>query len=125
MAGRNRWLVYLVLIGLVYWIVTTAWTGAVLARDTVSAYVLGSPQSQFLSDGKVKAALGNPDAQSLKVLPEGVGLAQSLPTAYFRPTLTFDASNADILVHAVPARFKVTLDFTWSGWRVSAMDRLP
>jgi hypothetical protein len=123
--GRNKWLIALVLTGLAYSLVTAAWTGVELARHTVSAYILGSGQTQFVSDGVVSAQLGDPDARTLKVLPVGFGLAPGRPNAQIRPTVTFEASNADIAVHVARIRMRVTLEPTWGGWRISEMDRLP
>jgi hypothetical protein len=110
--GRNKWLIALVLTGLAYSLVTAAWTGVELARHTVSAYILGSGQTQFVSDGVVSAQLGDPDARTLKVLPVGFGLAPGRPNAQIRPTVA-------------RIRMRVTLEPTWGGWRISEMDRLP
>ena len=124
MAGRNRWLVVLVAVWFVYWLVTTAWAGVELGRSTVSSYIVGGGQTQFVSDGKVSGALGNPDARTLKVLVAGAGLAPSTPTDRFRPTITYEVSNADIAVHASRALVRVTLEWTRDGWRASAMEIL-
>jgi len=124
-AGRNKWLVVLVAVWFVYWLVTTAWAGVELGRSTVSSYIVGGGQTQFVSDGKVSAALGNPDARTLKVLVTGVGLAPSTPTDRFRPTITYEAANADIMVHASRVSIRVTLEWTRDGWRVGAMEILP
>lgn len=125
MAGRNRWLIVLASVWFVYWLVTTAWAGVEVGRSTVSSYIVGGGQTQFVSDGKVSAALGKPDARTLKVLVTGAGLAPSTPTDRFRPTVTYEASNADIAVRAGRASIRVTLEWTSNGWRVGAMDILP
>ena len=96
MAGRNKWLVVLLAVWFVYWLITTAWAGVELGRSTVSSYIVGGGRTQFVSDGRVSAALGKPDARTLKVLVTGVGLAPGTPTDRFRPTITYEAANATL-----------------------------
>jgi hypothetical protein len=124
-AGRNKWLLVLVAIWFVWWLVSTVWSGADLARNTIRSYITGSGQTRFISDGRLAAALGNPDAHTLTLLPAGVGLAPGTPTARIRPTITYEASNSDITVHVPPARIRITLELTGDRWHVAAMDILP
>ncbi len=125
MAGRNRWLVVLVLVWFAYWVITTAWAGVEVGRSTVSSYVLGTSQSRFTSDGAVNARLGHPDARTLKVLVAGVGLAPSTPTDRLRPIITYEVQNADIAVRVPRIDIRVTLEWKSDGWHAAAMDVLP
>jgi hypothetical protein len=124
-AGRNKWLVILVLTWLAYWVITTAWAGVELGRSTVSSYILGAGQTQFVSDGKVSAALAHPDSRTLKVLAVGAGLAPSTPTDRIRPIITYEASNADIAVHVPRVHIRVTIEWRSDGWHAAAMEVLP
>ena len=124
MAGRWRWVWVILGIWAAWWLVATIWSGAELARNTVKSYIIGE-KTQFISDGKLAAELGNPDANTLTLLPAGVGLAPATPTVRIRPTITYEASNADIRVKLPRKRIRVTMELTGAGWKVAGMDILP
>lgn len=124
MAGRWRWVWIVLGIWGAWWLVATVWSGAELARGTVKSYIIGE-KTQFISDGKLATSLGNPDANTLNLLPAGVGLAPSTPAARVRPTITYEAANSDIAVKVPRRRIRVTMELTGSGWKVAGMDILP
>lgn len=129
MAGRWRWLWVILGIWAAWWIIGGLWSGEDLASSTLRSYVLGE-QTQFVSDGKLAASLGNPDAKTLKLLAAGVGLAPSTPTVRVRPTITYEATNADIALRVsqkpvAARRIRVTMELTRDGWKVAGMDILP
>jgi hypothetical protein len=123
-AGRWRWVCVVLGIWAAWWLVATIWSGAELARTTVESYIIGE-KTQFISDGKLAAALGNPDANTLRLLPAGVGLAPATPTVCFRPFIIYEAANADIVVKVRRRQIRVTMEYVGGGWKVAGMDILP